>query len=135
MAPWWLRVEKRRCSGRGAVSILAPMIAQEDERDQGGQDLATSTLAEIYAQQGLLERARAIYERIAQRSPDDPRIAKRIETLTRAIRERGRASTPEPVAADRHDPPAEVEDRPARDEEAGNEVARDEVFEAWLASR
>ncbi|MGH7570440.1 MAG: tetratricopeptide repeat protein [Gemmatimonadota bacterium] len=121
---------------------------QEDERDRGGQDLATSTLAEIYAQQGLLERARAIYERIAQRSPDDPRIAERIETLTQAIQDRSRVSAAEPdlvversdLSAQMESDPAQMESDSARDEEirhAGppHEEARDEVFEAWLASR
>lgn len=106
------------------------MTAQEDRSEKGGQDLATSTLAEIYAQQGLLERARAIYERISERAPDDPRITERIESLSRAIRERtappepGAAPAPEAETAEGGGSPAELD-----------EGARDEVFEAWLANR
>lgn len=123
------------------------MIAPENERDRGGQDLATSTLAEIYAQQGLLERARAIYERIAHRSPGDPRIAERIETLTRAIRDRNRAPMPEPEAPrGGHEPAATGgdrplvdgavgEDRPPQETRTTDEEAQDDVFETWLESR
>ncbi len=122
------------------------MIAREDERDRGGEELATSTRAEIYAQQGLLERARAIYERIAHRSPDDPRIAERIETLSRAIQDRQRGSMRETQAPGRHEPAAMEGDRPVVGDEAGEEKparetasppgeARDDVFETWLASR
>lgn len=98
------------------------MTAPTHERERAGQELATSTLAEIYAQQGLLERALAIYERIAERSPDDPMIAGRIASLSRAIRER--SGPPVPVATD-------PEPRP----EPAVAEGRDEEFESWLANR
>lgn len=108
------------------------MTAHDEGRGRsGGQELATSTLAEIYAQQGLLERARAIYERIAQRTPDDPHIAARIDALSRAIRDRSGAAkgaavaTAEPIA----------EDPPAVDPPGTSQRATDEVFEAWLRRR
>lgn len=108
------------------------MIGQEDERERGGQDLATSTLAEIYAQQGLLERARAIYERMAERAPDDPRIAERIESLSRAIREGSARSAPDRDAAGGIAGEAGPVARSSGPDEA---AAPDEVFEAWLAKR
>lgn len=110
------------------------MVGQDDERERGGQDLATSTLAEIYAQQGLLERARAIYERIAERAPDDPRITERIEALSRAIREGTGGVGPERVAPVRSAPAAPPQ-AVARSAGQPLEADRDEVFEAWLAQR
>ena len=115
------------------------MIAQDEGRGRsGGQELATSTLAEIYAQQGLLERARAIYERIAQRAPDDPRVAERLDALSRAIRDRSAGLPPAPASA----PVAPAIEGPAGGDPtsgggpsvAGDPVA-DEVFEAWLRRR
>jgi hypothetical protein len=116
--------------------MLAPMIAQDEGRGRGGgQELATSTLAEIYAQQGLLERARAIYERIAQRVPDDPRVAERLDALSRAIRDRSVAAPPVagPATGAREEPA--VEDRVGGDPPATGDPAPDEVFEAWLRRR
>lgn len=110
--------------------MLAPMIAQDEGRGpSGGQELATSTLAEIYAQQGLLERARAIYERIAQRAPDDPRVAERIDALSRAIRERSGAAPP--AAGSGEEPVVD----PVGDSPAIGVPAPDEIFEAWLRRR
>ena len=144
IAPGRPCVEKGRCSPWGAVPILAPMIPDKDGPDRSGQDLATSTLAEIYAQQGLLERARAIYERIAQRAPGDPRIAERIESLSRAIREQagatGSSQAVEPAGSFPRvqdapgGPPRTGEDRAGTGDGPRGETP-DEVFEAWLARR
>lgn len=76
-------------------------------------EIATSTLAEIYAQQGLLGRALSIYRRMLTRTPDDTEIAGRIESLERRIAEAGpepaveRANVPEAPARERlpWDPP------------------------------
>lgn len=116
----------------GARPYTGPMVEQVDERERGGQDLATTTLAEIYAQQGLLERARAIYERIAERAPDDPRIAERIESLSRAIREGAGGSREREAPAIS---PA-VGPEPGAPSPAGSPGGTpDEAFEAWLARR
>ncbi|HJU87398.1 MAG TPA: hypothetical protein VJ788_08530 [Gemmatimonadota bacterium] len=62
-------------------------------------EIATSTLAEIYAQQGLLGRALSIYRRMLARTPEDAGIADRIRSLEVRMAESG----PEPEA-----PPATV---------------------------
>lgn len=88
-------------------------------------EIATSTLAAIYEKQGLYERALSIWRRLARRSPEDPRIAERIEALSRQIetaREEGeedRAPADEPVPP--VDPPPPPDD--------------DERFLAWLEEK
>lgn len=62
--------------------------SQPTSRGESGE-IATSTLAEIYAQQGLLGRALAIYRRIQARAPEDADIAERIDRLERRIVESG----------------------------------------------
>jgi hypothetical protein len=66
-------------------------------------EIATSTLAEIYAQQGLLGRALSIYRRMLTRTPDDAEIAGRIQSLEQRIAETGAEPaverTAEPAAA------------------------------------
>lgn len=72
------------------------MTESSSHRSSGeSEEIATSTLAEIYAQQGLLGRALAIYRRMQARSPEDTDIADRIDRLERRIAEAG----PEPEAA------------------------------------
>ncbi|HEY7472841.1 MAG TPA: hypothetical protein VIE68_10900 [Gemmatimonadota bacterium] len=55
-------------------------------------EIATSTLAEIYAQQGLLGRALSIYRRMLSRTPEDSDISGRIQALERRIAEAGPTS-------------------------------------------
>ena len=67
---------------------MAEGPSQHTSRGESGE-IATSTLAEIYAQQGLLGRALAIYRRILVRAPEDAEIAERIDRLERRIAESG----------------------------------------------
>lgn len=66
---------------------MAEGPSQRTSRESG--EIATSTLAEIYAQQGLLGRALAIYRRIQARAPEDAEIAERIQRLERRVAEAG----------------------------------------------
>lgn len=111
---------------------------------QAEGDLATSTLAEIYAQQGLYERALAIYERIAQRTPHDASIAERIEALTRRLERAGAAVPPDgggmnaaPMEEPRSSVRAVIAEEAAGRETESTPVAkpRDDEFLAWLNSR
>ena len=70
-------------------------------RNDSGE-IATSTLAEIYAQQGLLGRALSIYRRMLARAPEDAGIADRIRSLEVRMAEAG----PEPQAEPASGPPA-----------------------------
>jgi hypothetical protein len=124
-------------------------------RERAGEpEIATTTLAEIYVQQGLLDRALAIYRRVAERTPGDERIAGRVAELE-AEMERLRvggeplpavsapalvneppaaafatAPTPEdPPPVERDSPPAE------RDHRSPPAAAADAEFLEWLERR
>ncbi|MCX8117498.1 MAG: tetratricopeptide repeat protein [Desulfobacterota bacterium] len=45
--------------------------------------IATKTLAEIYRTQGDLQKAREIYEILAEQDPSDPEIQQRLDELNR----------------------------------------------------
>ncbi|HUF89525.1 MAG TPA: hypothetical protein VMR66_06050 [Gemmatimonadota bacterium] len=133
--------------------------SERSSRAEGGE-IATSTLAEIYAQQGLLGRALAIYRRMLSRAPDDSAIADRIESLERRIVEAGEdepvpatpevlqsadvpAAPPTPGPRERlpWDPPEEGEEErppPPAGEEPSSTTLRPidrTAFEAWLKGR
>lgn len=67
---------------------MADGSTERPARVESGE-IATSTLAEIYAQQGLLGRALSIYRRMLTRTPDDSEIAGRIQSLEQRIAETG----------------------------------------------
>lgn len=98
-------------------------------------EIATGTLAEIYAQQGLYDRALEIYRRMESRRPDDPEIARRIAAIERARDERDveEEEEPEPgetLGSEAGEAPTEESaepDTPPLDE--------DEAFREWLRSR
>ncbi len=98
LAPLRARVES--LTPGESPDIYCPLMAegpsQRTSRGESGE-IATSTLAEIYAQQGLLGRALAIYRRIQARAPEDAEIAERIDRLERRIAESG--NEPAPVGA------------------------------------
>lgn len=85
------------------------MPGTERERGSDAGEIATSTLAEIYARQGLVERALAMYRRIALRAPDDGTIRARIASLTEQLEAQRAGGAPPaiPIPAD-GDPAAEA---------------------------
>ena len=108
---------------------MADGSTERPARAESGE-IATSTLAEIYAQQGLLGRALSIYRRMLTRTPDDAEITGRIQSLERRIAETGaepgveRAS--EPAAARERlpwDPPVEDAASEPGGQPSGTEVA------------
>jgi hypothetical protein len=108
---------------------MADGSTERPARVESGE-IATSTLAEIYAQQGLLGRALSIYRRMLTRTPDDREIAGRILSLEQRIAETGaepaveRGSEP---AASRErlpwDPPVEDVAPEPGGQASGTEVA------------
>ena len=79
-----------------------PESSSKDSARNDSGEIATSTLAEIYAQQGLLGRALSIYRRMLARAPEDTGIADRIRSLEVRMAEAG----PEPQAERAPDPAA-----------------------------
>lgn len=112
----------RSCrTGLPLGSGLRILPTMSDRDHAATDDLATTTLAEIYAQQGLYERALAIYERLADRSPDDPLVRQRIETLAEEVSRVDDASPAAPALVDTPSP--------------GEATEEDIEFDAWLAQR
>jgi hypothetical protein len=128
-------------------------MADRDHERVGEPEIATTTLAEIYVQQGLLDRALAIYRRVADRSPGDPRIAGRVVELERELERlragdeisvaESRTSTPEAeaaVAREARSAAASPDRAPAvaegaRARPAPRAAERDAEFLAWLERR
>ena len=79
-----------------------PESSSRHSAPNDGGEIATSTLAEIYAQQGLLGRALSIYRRMLARAPEDSAIADRIRRLEVRMAEAGPDPQPEPASG----PPA-----------------------------
>lgn len=123
----------------------------------GEPEIATTTLAEIYVQQGLIDRALAIYRRLALRSPGDDRVAARVLELEQEIEQRRAAAAgppespapaappeaaaapaevpaaiPPETAADAPEPPTPDTAEPQR---SASPAAEDAEFLAWLERR
>jgi tetratricopeptide (TPR) repeat protein len=104
---------------------LLPDVADEEFtgapitlRDESviSDEIATITLADIYASQGYATRALRIYRDVIRRQPDNAELAARIEKLERQEAETPAAApAPVPVAepAPRPAPPATAPDLPA----------------------
>lgn len=119
-------------------------------RERAGEpEIATTTLAEIYVQQGLLDRALVIYRRVAERAPGDERIAGRVAELE-AEMERLRAGgeplpavsapalvgEPQPSGPVADAPTAREDSTPAeREPQSPPAAAADAEFLAWLERR
>jgi hypothetical protein len=106
-----------------------PESSSKDAARNDSGEIATSTLAEIYAQQGLIGRALSIYRRMLARAPEDAGIADRIRSLEVRMAEAG----PEPQTERAPDPsagrerlpwdPPEIEAAPAVEAPASPEAA------------
>lgn len=105
------------------------MSQTDGEPANSSGEIATRTLAEIYAQQGLHERALTIYRRIERRLPDDADVARRIAELSRAVQAEDQPSASAPAA--------EVEQSDAAQSKAAVVPPKedDEEFLAWLNNR
>ena len=93
-------------------SGLMPESSSSHSTRNDGGEIATSTLAEIYAQQGLLGRALSIYRRMLARAPGDSTIADRIRSLEVRMAEAGPETQPESEPEPSPGPPAERERLP-----------------------
>ena len=107
-----------------AAEVFAPAEPEPaPSADADGDITATTTMADLYVRQGLIDDARKIYEQVLQRHPDDGDVRAKLEALT--------ASAPAVTAV--HEEP--VNDEPIEDGAdvtiAGSPKVR--VLQQWLA--
>jgi tetratricopeptide (TPR) repeat protein len=107
-----------------AAEVFAPAEPEPGpSADADGDITATTTMADLYVRQGLIDDARKIYEQVLQRHPDDGDVRAKLEALT--------ASAPAVTAV--HEEP--VNDEPIDDEPvttvAGSPKVR--ALQQWLA--
>lgn len=97
-------VETRRTEAEAAAGEDEP-----DEEEDEDSSLMTRTMADLFAKQGLTEQAVGVYERLLERSPDDPEVRQRLSELRARLEEdrsdEGAAGVEAPDAE-----PAEVAD-------------------------
>jgi tetratricopeptide (TPR) repeat protein len=114
-----------------AADVFAPAepeaVAQDDDLT------ATTTMADLYVRQGLINEARKIYEHLLQRDPYDDEVRAKLDALDRQIAESaeatqqpGNAATESEATA--HEPPPQPGD-PAKLHRHAQVV----VLEQWLA--
>ncbi len=90
------------------------------DADDSGDQVITETLAEIYAGQGLYERAAAVYRRLVEARPGDERLAARLRELDLASGW-GRAQEPESETV-------------RAEEDRANEAWLERVESAWTGA-
>lgn len=88
-----VRDVKRRHFGLDGPEEASVRNGGSGEADAGGGDdeseeLYTRTMAELYARQGLPERALAVYRKLVDAEPDDAELRSRLEELEREVAER-----------------------------------------------
>ncbi len=103
-----------------AAPVGAPPV------EPGGEEIATATLADVYAEQGLLERALGIYRRLLGEDPGNARIREKVELLERTLTEEG-----VPLETEAAAPPVRFE--PGEIQITGEQVITAGSVEAFVA--
>jgi hypothetical protein len=126
--PWSETQPEAFAESEPAAEVFAPAEPEPaPSADADGDVTATTTMADLYVRQGLIEDARKIYEQVLQRHPDDDDVRTKLEALT--------ASAPAVTAG--HEEP--VNDEPIYDEPIDEPVAtiagspKVRVLQQWLA--
>lgn len=137
---WWSSTD---ADAAGAVDPA------EGSGDLDDSDVATETMAHLYAQQGLYEEAADVYRRLLERRPDDPELQGRLEEMTRRAGggngdEEERGETAEDPSPDAGPADATGSREPERspssgevgaDRDRGRDVSAGEHFRALLRGR
>ena len=76
-----LEVEIEAAAADQDLTALAEEIGGDDAASADLEPIATSTLAELYAGQGLIRKALDILERVHLRDPEDLAVKRRLEEL------------------------------------------------------
>jgi len=145
-----LSVEAYRRAGSAAGRPVSLCTMADVSRERAGEpEIATTTLAEIYVQQGLYDRALVIYRRLAERTPGDERVAARVAEIEAEMERLRVGGEPLPAvsapalvgeprsAAPVATPPTAPEDSPPAERDARSPLAAaaDAEFLAWLERR
>ena len=108
-----LEVGEEESDEVSSVVVEGVPPAPVEESIEGLPEIATPTLAEVYFDQGQIERAMVIYEKIIEKNPDDQKSKERLSELRIAIETTGEA------AAEKD---ADVEEAPDRVLETAGEA-------------
>ena len=76
-----LQVEIEAASADQDLTALVEEIGGDGAASENLEPIATSTLAELYAEQGLMRKALDILERVHLRDPEDLGVKQRLEEL------------------------------------------------------
>jgi tetratricopeptide (TPR) repeat protein len=79
----WLEEEPQ--ASEPAADVFAP--AEPEAASQDDDVAATTTMADLYVRQGLIDEARKIYEHLLQRDPYDEDVRTKLDALDRKIAE------------------------------------------------
>ena len=80
-----LRTANARQFGAGKALIVAEVEAYASQPRDAEAGIYTETLARLYLKQGFVERALAIYHRLAQEQPDNAQLHERLHTLEQEL--------------------------------------------------
>jgi tetratricopeptide (TPR) repeat protein len=103
--------------GKEPADLEAQLSPEETELLEDGADehsdkgpprgMATSTLAEIYFQQGLVDKAIETYKKVLRHDPDDQEARTRLEALRAARSAKQKSQPPETESPPEGNPPAQ----------------------------
>jgi hypothetical protein len=131
-----LSVEAHRRAGSAAGRPVSLCTMADVSRERAGEpEIATTTLAEIYVQQGLYDRALVIYRRLAERTPGDERVAARVAEIEAEMERLRAGGEPVPVRPLVVPRPGGSAPSPPLPPPTVPAVADDAEFLAWLDRR
>jgi len=118
-----------------------PMEDEESEADEGADELTSESLAELYASQGLTDRAIKVYQKMLLNDPNNQRIVTRLQELnpidaflTVAAQEEARTEREEEPALRWESSDPMIPLRSDRDSHTDDRRKKITTLENWLAS-
>ncbi|HEX3071835.1 MAG TPA: tetratricopeptide repeat protein [Thermoanaerobaculia bacterium] len=119
--PWSETQTEAFTESEPAAEVFAPAEPEPALAADADADVTeTTTMADLYVRQGLIDDARKIYEHVLQRNPDDHEVRAKLEALTDS-------ETPIAAVHEEHEPIEEETHEPV----AGSPKVR--ALEQWLA--
>jgi tetratricopeptide (TPR) repeat protein len=119
--PWAETQPEAFAENEPAAEVFAPSEPEPALATDADADITeTTTMADLYVRQGLIDDARKIYEHVLQRNPDDHDVRVKLEALTDS-------ETPVAAVHEEHEPIEEETHMPM----AGSPKVK--ALEQWLA--